>query len=149
MGNEVSSNILESMYATTKDQQLSRTGNDAFAALKIIRNMNQQPFNQANNLQYLQAGELGRGLQQIARLIKADVGVETAFAEMGGWDHHVNEAGQMGNQLRQFSAALTAFTQDMGDKMEVAIVMVNHVRSSAAPRRKTATTAPITATATS
>jgi uncharacterized protein (DUF1501 family) len=122
MGNEVSSNILESMYATTKDQQLSRTGNDAFAALKIIRNMNQQ-FNQATNQQYLQGGELGRGLQQIARLIKADVGVETAFAEMGGWDHHVNEVGQMGNQLRQFSSALAAFHQDMGDKMED-IVMV-------------------------
>lgn len=117
MGNQDTASILESMYATTKDQQLGRTGNDAFAALKIIRDMNQQPFNQALSLQYGQGGELGRGLQSIARLIKADVGVETAFAEMGGWDHHVNEQGQMANQLRQFSSALTAFCQDMGDKM--------------------------------
>jgi uncharacterized protein (DUF1501 family) len=118
MGSEDTANILESMYATTTDQQLGRTGKDAFAALKIIRSMNQQPFNQALNLQYNQGGELGRGLMQIARLIKADVGVETAFAEMGGWDHHVNESGQMGNQLRQFATALAAFSQDMGDKME-------------------------------
>jgi uncharacterized protein (DUF1501 family) len=118
MGNEVSAKILESMYATTTDQHLRSTGNDAFAALKIIRNMNQQPFNQQLNQQYNQGGELGRGLMQIAKLIKADVGVETAFAEMGGWDHHGNEPNQMANQLRQFGMALSAFCQDMGDKME-------------------------------
>ena len=38
-------------------------------------------------------------LQQIARLIKADVGVEVAFADIGGWDTHVNEARQLGNNL--------------------------------------------------
>jgi uncharacterized protein (DUF1501 family) len=117
MGNEVSAKILESMYATTTDQQLRSTGNDAFAALKIIRNMNGQPFNQQLNQQYNQGGELGRGLMQIAKLIKANVGVETAFAEMGGWDHHGNEPNQMANQLRQFGMALSAFCQDMGDKM--------------------------------
>jgi len=30
-------------------------------------------------------------MRQIAQLIKADVGVEVAFADIGGWDHHVNE----------------------------------------------------------
>ena len=118
MGNQDSANILENMYATTTDQRLHSTGTDAFAALKIIRNMNQQPFNQQLNQQYNQGGELGRGLMQIAKLIKSDVGVETAFAEMGGWDHHGNEPGQMANQLRQFGMALSAFCQDMGDKME-------------------------------
>ena len=32
----------------------------------------------------------GKSLKQIAQLVKADVGVEVAFAEMGGWDTHVN-----------------------------------------------------------
>jgi uncharacterized protein (DUF1501 family) len=118
MGNQDSAKILESMYANTTDRQLRSTGNNAFAALKIIRNMNQQAPNQQFNQQYLQGGELGRGLMQIAKLIKADVGVETAFAEMGGWDHHGNEPGQMANQLRLFSMALSAFCQDMGDRME-------------------------------
>lgn len=118
MGGEDTANILEKMYATSPDKALSRTGNDAFAALKIIRGINQQPFNQTLQQQYGQAGELGRGLQQIARLIKADVGVETAFAEMGGWDHHGQEPAQMVNQLRQFGMALSAFSQDLGDRME-------------------------------
>ena len=119
--------ILESMYAKSVDQPLARTGNDAFAALKIIRSITQQPNTvlpggpQAP--QYGQGGELGRSLQQIARLIKADVGVEAAFAEIGGWDHHGNENPQLSNLLRQFGFALAAFSQDMGDRMEDIVVV--------------------------
>jgi len=123
MGDQQSASILERMYAQSASKDLSRTGTDAFAAIKTIKTVNQQPYNPAGGAQYFQGGELGRSLQQIARLIKADVGVEAAFAEMGGWDHHGNEAGQMGNMLGQFSRAIAAFSQDMGDRMED-IVMV-------------------------
>ena len=44
--------------------------------------------------------------------------MEAAFAEIGGWDHHGNENQQLSNLLRQFSSALAAFCQDMGDRME-------------------------------
>ena len=33
----------------------------------------------------------GDALKQIAQLIKADVGLEVAFAETGNWDHHAQE----------------------------------------------------------
>jgi len=119
--------ILESMYAKSGDQPLARTGNDAFAALKIIKSITQQPNVQLPGgpatPQYLQGGELGRSLQQIARLIKADVGVEAAFAEVGGWDHHGNENPQLSNLLRPFGTALAAFSQDMGDRMEDIVVV--------------------------
>ena len=119
--------ILESMYAKSGDQPLARTGNDAFAALKIIRSIAQQPNTQLpggpTTPQYNQGGDLGRSLQQIARLIKADVGVEAAFAEIGGWDHHGNENPQLSNLLRQFGMALAAFSQDMGDKMADIVVV--------------------------
>jgi uncharacterized protein (DUF1501 family) len=67
---------------------------------------------------YGQGGELGRSLQELARLIKAEAGVEAAFAEIGGWDHHGSENQQLPNLLRQFSGAIAAFCQDMGDRME-------------------------------
>jgi uncharacterized protein (DUF1501 family) len=127
------------MYAKSGDQPVARTGNDAFAALKIIRSINQQPSVGPNGVvvgavggpagsaqgvfQYGQGGELGRSLQQIARLIKADVGVEAAFAEIGGWDHHGNENPQLSNLLRQFGSALAAFSQDMGDRMADIVVV--------------------------
>jgi uncharacterized protein (DUF1501 family) len=54
----------------------------------------------------------------VARLIKADVGVEAAFADIGGWDHHTNESPQLANLLQQFGTSLAAFARDMGDRME-------------------------------
>jgi uncharacterized protein (DUF1501 family) len=57
-------------------------------------------------------------------LIKADVGVEVAFADVGGWDTHVNEVGQkptvgvLANNLSEFGGGLAAFYKDLGDRME-------------------------------
>ena len=53
----------------------------------------------------LSARPLGDGLRQIAQLIKADVGLEVAFAEIGGWDHHAAEGGARASsptRLRDF-----------------------------------------------
>ncbi|MFZ0588915.1 MAG: DUF1501 domain-containing protein, partial [Bryobacteraceae bacterium] len=71
-------------------------------------------------------------LQQIARLIKSNVGLEVAFTDVGGWDTHVQEmgqrasVGQLPNLLREFGGALAAFSQDMGDRMEdIAVVTMS------------------------
>jgi uncharacterized protein (DUF1501 family) len=56
-------------------------------------------------------------------LIKADVGVEVAFADIGGWDHHVNEPAQLARILREFGDSLAAFYQDLGDRMEDVVVV--------------------------
>jgi len=118
MGNQDAASILENMYATSADSQWGRTGKDAFEAMKLIQSINRSPYNPQGGAQYGQGGDLGRSLQQLARLIKADAGVEAAFAEIGGWDHHGNENPLLSNLLRQFSSALAAFCQDMGDRME-------------------------------
>lgn len=110
--------IVESMYAASGDRQMANAGKDAFAAMRMIESLNRAPYIPAGGAQYGPGGELGRSLQQIARLIKADAGVEAAFAEIGGWDHHQNEPGQLFGVLRQFGSALAAFSADMGDRME-------------------------------
>jgi uncharacterized protein (DUF1501 family) len=108
--------ILENMYATTPDEKLLATGKEAFDAAKMIETITRAPYAPANGAQYV--GDFGRSLQQVARLIKADVGVEVAFADIGGWDHHFNESPQLANVLQQFGASLAAFARDMGDRME-------------------------------
>ena len=121
LGNEEAALIIQSMYSTTADASLGRTGRDAFEAMKLLQSINQvppTPAGAAGGLRYEQGGELGRSLQQLSQLIKADAGVEAAFAEIGGWDHHGNENPQLANLLRQFSTAIAAFCQDMGDRME-------------------------------
>ena len=113
--NKEVANVLESMYATTSDPRLMASGKETFEAVKMIETINRNPYSPANGAQY--QGAFGNALQQIARLIKADAGVEAAFADVGGWDHHVNEAPQLANLLREFGGSLSAFSRDMGDRM--------------------------------
>jgi uncharacterized protein (DUF1501 family) len=68
----------------------------------------------------------GRSLEQIAQLVKADVGLEVAFADLGGWDTHLAQGGsrgQLANRLREFAAGLTALYGDLGDRMEDVVVV--------------------------
>jgi len=113
--NKEVASVLESMYATTADPRLLASGKETFEAVKMIESINRNPYSPANGAQY--QGGFGNALQQIARLIKADAGVEAAFADVGGWDHHVNEAPQLTNLLREYGASLAAFSRDMGDRM--------------------------------
>ena len=52
--------------------------------------------------------------------------MQVAFADIGGWDHHVNEGstqGQIANVLRDFSQSLGAFWTDLGDLAEDTVVV--------------------------
>lgn len=132
--------ILESMYSLTPDATMRRTGTDAFEAMKVLQSMAKEQKGtgpaqiaaraagppQNNRPSYNAGGQLGRNLQELARLIKSDAGVEAAFAEVDGWDHHQNENNQLSTLLNQFSNAIVAFCQDLGDRMEdVAIVTMS------------------------
>jgi uncharacterized protein (DUF1501 family) len=119
--NSSAASILESMYAATPDAGLATSGKETFDAVRMIESINRGPYTPANGAQY--QGEFGRGLQQIARLIKADVGVEAAFADIGGWDHHSNEVPQLTPLLQQFGNSLSAFARDMGDRMEDIVIV--------------------------
>ena len=59
-------------------------------------------------------------------MIKAGVGLEIAFADIGGWDTHVNEGnqqGQLSNLLRQFSSAIAALYTDLGQRMDDVVIL--------------------------
>jgi len=115
VGSRETAGVLESMYAATADARLNVTGKRTFEAVRMIESINRRPYTPVNGAQYV--GEFGRGLQQVARLIKADAGVEVAFADIGGWDHHSNENAQLNNVLREFGTSIAAFVRDMGDRM--------------------------------
>jgi uncharacterized protein (DUF1501 family) len=118
---KASAELLEHLYSTSLDAQLKAQGAATFDAVKLIESIRTRPYTPAAGAQYV--GDFGQRLQQIARLIKADVGVEVAFADIGGWDHHSNETGQLTTQLRQFGSSLAAFTQDLGNKMEDVVLV--------------------------
>jgi uncharacterized protein (DUF1501 family) len=113
----------QSMYENSSDTMLHGTAKETFNAVKIVQSIQKQTYVPANGASYGNGG-FGRSLQQIAQLIKANVGVEVAFADIGGWDTHVNETGgqptngQLANNLTQFGQGLAAFYQDLGDRMQ-------------------------------
>jgi uncharacterized protein (DUF1501 family) len=112
----------ESMYSDAVDRVLSGAGKETFEAVRLLDTIRQQPDDATRATRYPN-GRLGQGLQQIARLIKADVGMEVAFADMGGWDTHVNQAAQLTRLLTDWSQALAAFHDDLGDRMEDVVVV--------------------------
>ncbi len=130
--------ILRNMYSLTPDATMRRTGKDAFEAMKMLESMPKEQSNgarqagfgiesagplQNNRPTYNMGGQLGRNLQELSRLIKSGAGVEAAFAEVDGWDHHQNENNQLPNLLNQFSNAVAAFCQDLGDRMEDVVIV--------------------------
>ena len=110
----------QQMYTEAADPLVRAAGRETFEAVATLQAVRKQTYTPAAEYP---RGRLGDSLKQIAQLIKARVGVELAFADVGGWDHHVNEAGQLATLLREYGQALAAFWQDMGDLMADVVVV--------------------------
>jgi uncharacterized protein (DUF1501 family) len=121
MSNPDAATVFQSMYAASSDKALKAGANDTFEAVRMIDAVLKQPYQPVAGAQYV--GEFGRKLRQLAQLIKSDVGVEVAFADMNNWDHHTNENGALPALLNELGNSLAAFSRDMGSRMED-IVMV-------------------------
>jgi uncharacterized protein (DUF1501 family) len=109
----------EAMYAQTVDLAMRGVGQETFEALDMLKKVDPDAYQPENGAAY-PASRFGKSLQEIAELFKADVGLEVAFLDSGGWDHHVNEGGVQGrlsNLLRDLGQGMAAFHQDMGDRM--------------------------------
>jgi uncharacterized protein (DUF1501 family) len=115
----------ESLYAQGVSDLLHGAGRETFEAVKLLKSADAGRLGPANGADY-PPSRFGQSLRQIAQLIRADVGLEVAFADIGGWDTHVgqgNERGQLANRLRDFAAGLAALAQDLGDRMADVVVM--------------------------
>lgn len=118
----------EAMYAQTVDAAMRGVGNETFEAIDQLKKINPDSYQPDNGAEYPK-NRFGQSLQEIAELFKANVGLEVAFLDSGGWDHHVNEGGvqgQLSNLLRDLGQGIAAFHQDMGDRMgEVVFVSMS------------------------
>ena len=115
----------EAMYEQSVDSVLHGTGQETFEAVKMLKSADPARYVPAAGADYPK-GRFGDSLKQLAQLIKANLGVQVAFADVGGWDHHVNEGstqGQIANVLREFSQSLGAFWIDLGNLAEDTVVV--------------------------
>lgn len=115
----------EGIYQQNAKDSLGETGKDTFEAVGFLKKADPARHRPENGAVY-PPSPLGRSLLQIAQLIKAGVGLQVAFAEMGGWDTHINQGGsrgQLANLLRDFSNSIAAFATDLGKRMDDVLVL--------------------------
>jgi len=119
---------------TLKDLNTGRTdtiGRVALDALDAIAagkgKLDPESYQPANGADYGN-GPFGLTMKAVAQTIKADVGLEVAAADLGGWDTHTNQgggtSGELFNALGQLDDGLSAFVTDMGSAMDHTLVLV-------------------------
>jgi uncharacterized protein (DUF1501 family) len=116
---------IEALYRTGAADVVHAAGGEMFEAMRILKAANPQKYLPQNGAEYPRS-PFGQRLRQIAQLIRADIGLEIAFADVGGWDTHVNQGaanGQLANRLGDFARSVTALVTDLGDRMSDVVIL--------------------------
>jgi uncharacterized protein (DUF1501 family) len=112
----------ERAFSEADNPLLRGTAKEAFEAMKTLRTIG-TPYRPA--AEYPRS-PFSQALQEIARVAKADIGLEVAFAESTNWDHHVNEGstqGQIANRLDDLAGGLAALSADLGERMSDTVIL--------------------------
>jgi uncharacterized protein (DUF1501 family) len=115
----------EAIYDQTVNDVLGGTGKETFEAVNYLKKVNPSQYQPENGAKYPRSA-FGNSLLQISQLIKAGVGLEVAFTDIGGWDTHVNEGnsrGQLALRLQDFSAGIAALATDLGQRMDDVVIL--------------------------
>ena len=114
------SSAFQEMYSDSGDSIVGKEGRETFEAMRMLKAADPAHIPPANGAVYPNA-PFGNSMRQIAQMLKADLGVQAAFADIGDWDTHQAQGGVQGrlaNRLTEFAGALAAFWQDLGDGAE-------------------------------
>lgn len=98
-------------------EELTQAASLTFEATGMLESAIQGEYQPNSGVIYPES-EFGQGLLQVAQLIKADLGLEIAAVDIGGWDTHVNQGrvdGQFASLLSDLAEGISAFYHDLGD----------------------------------
>ena len=113
---------LARLYAA-ESGELGRAARDTLEALHRIESLRASPYRPARGAVY-PAGDFGRGLAQVARLVKARVGLEAAAIDLGGWDSHLAQDTLLEPLMRRLARGIAALRRDLGDDLATTSVVV-------------------------
>jgi len=117
-------NSLMSLYQI--DGLLQDTAQSTQDAVNVVQAVGYENYIPKHDAVYPE-DDFGFALRQTAALIRADVGLESACVDLGGWDTHVNQGSTDGTQaglMHSLATGLAAFHQDMGTDMNRVTVIV-------------------------
>ncbi|WP_196073162.1 DUF1501 domain-containing protein [Nakamurella alba] len=94
---------------------VSVLGQDVPVTMKALGTAEQARKNStpANGAVY-PSGDFSGALADLATMLKSEVGLQVATVDVGGWDTHTNEAGDLDGLVTAASTALAAFLKDLG-----------------------------------
>lgn len=91
-------------------------GHETLQLLRSLEKLDPKTYQPERGARY-PATEMGERLRQVAQLIKAEVGLEIAEVDLGGWDAHVAQPTLMAALMKELGQALHAFWSDLGERM--------------------------------
>ena len=108
------SSALSAIYSTQAGV-LGRQGKQTLDLLRRVEAMRATPYQPESGANY-PADDFGAGLREVARLVKAQVGLEAACIDLGNWDTHFFQGTTGGLQaglIDSLSRGLAAFDADL------------------------------------
>lgn len=115
---------LRILYGGSED--LGASGYETLEVLMALQSLDPENYQPEGDRDY-PATEFSQGLKQIAMLIKAQVGLEVAAIDLGGWDTHFAQGGAEGSMARllaDLSGGLAALHADLEKYLDSVIVVV-------------------------
>ena len=112
--------------SSPQEANLARGGAETLRAMDTLKGVTSRPYHPDFGAKYPK-GSTGHALQQVACLIKAGVGLETAFLNVEGWDTHVaqgRDTGWQPSRLSILGTALSAFSLDIGVHLDHTTIVV-------------------------
>jgi uncharacterized protein (DUF1501 family) len=109
------SKSLEHMYGA-EIGILNQPGQSTLKLLERVHSLGAKPYSPSGGAEYPK-NFFGKGLKEIARLVKSEVGLEVACVDLGGWDTHFVQGSLTGlhaDNLDYLAKGLAAFEKDLG-----------------------------------
>ena len=121
-GRTLARQTFEALYDMAPDGPVATSGKEAFAAVELLeRKLAGRTFRPGEG--GYPAAPVGRSLRLLAALIQADVGLRVGFAEVAGWDTHVQQQGALARNLADLAKALAAFRADLGPRFDDVVLV--------------------------
>ena len=102
---------------------LAEAGRVTLAALDRVRRLRNTAYVPAHGADYAR-DDFSRGLREVARLIKARIGLQAVSVDLGGWDSHFSQSTLMNPLMTRLAKGLAEFYLDLGEEMKHTTVVV-------------------------
>ena len=110
---------LKALYTGLGDHPLAGQARETLASVASARKVAAKEY---KSTAQWPGGGFADQLRDVARLIRAKVGLRVAAVDIGGWDMHTNiggpDGGDMRNRLNELAGALGAFATDLGPLLD-------------------------------